>query len=79
MHPAFSYPRDSLGAELPSMTVADGLGQGNQPVPTKRVGRERLRLIAKRARFIARFIYWTWRHRSTKHVLWVLAHEGTEW
>lgn len=33
----------------------------------------------RRIRYIARFAYWTARHRSTRNVRWVLAHEGTTW
>ncbi len=30
----------------------------------------------KRLRYLASLIFWTLRHRSTKHVRWVLAFEG---
>ena len=33
----------------------------------------------RRARYMARFIYWTVRHRSTANVRWVLAYEGFTW
>jgi hypothetical protein len=33
----------------------------------------------KQLHYIARFIYWTIRHRSTRNVRWVLAFEGTTW
>lgn len=33
----------------------------------------------RRARYMARFIYWTVRHRSTANVRWVLAFEGYQW
>lgn len=33
----------------------------------------------RRARFVARFIYWTWRHGSTKHAGWVCNFEGLYW
>lgn len=36
-------------------------------------------LICRRLRYIARFAFWTFKHRSFKHVRWVLAHEGTTW
>jgi len=35
--------------------------------------------ICRKLRYIARFAYWTWKHRSFEHVRWVLAHEGTTW
>jgi hypothetical protein len=33
----------------------------------------------RRLRYVVRFILWTLRHRSTRHVRWVLAFEGTTW
>lgn len=36
-------------------------------------------LLRRRIKYIARFIFWTVRHRSTKHVRWVLAFEGISW
>lgn len=38
-----------------------------------------LRVGRRRVIYIARFCYWTAVHRSTQHVAWVLAHEGTTW
>lgn len=35
--------------------------------------------LRRRIAYIGRFIYWTARHRSTKHVRWVLAFEGYTW
>jgi len=32
-----------------------------------------------RAGYMARFVYWTIRHRSTQHVRWVLEYEGCSW
>lgn len=37
------------------------------------------RVFSRRARYITRFIYWTARHGSTRHVAWVLAFEGYSW
>lgn len=36
-------------------------------------------LLRRRLHYIARFVLWTVRHRSTRHVRWVLAFEGTPW
>lgn len=33
----------------------------------------------RRLKYAARFIYWSVRHGSTKHVAWVLAFEGYQW
>ena len=33
----------------------------------------------RRLHYIARFVLWTVRHRSTRHVAWVLAYEGIQW
>lgn len=33
----------------------------------------------RRINYIARFVLWTLRHRSTSNARWVLAYEGTTW
>jgi hypothetical protein len=33
----------------------------------------------RRLRFVARFIYWTYKHGSTKHAGWVCNYEGLYW
>lgn len=38
MAPFFSYPRDSMGAEIPTVTVGDVQPSVHQRAPTKRVG-----------------------------------------
>jgi hypothetical protein len=35
--------------------------------------------LIRRARYVALFIYWSIRHRSVRHVCWVLAFEGYSW
>lgn len=41
----------------------------------KRVGT----VLLRRARFLGRFIYWTWMHGTPKHAVWVCHHEGLYW
>lgn len=36
-------------------------------------------LLTRRIKFIARFIYWTIKHRSPKHAAWVCEFEGYSW
>ncbi len=38
-----------------------------------------LSTFIRRARYVALFIYWSIRHRSVRHVRWVLAFEGYSW
>jgi hypothetical protein len=33
----------------------------------------------RRLRYIARYLYWTLRHRSPKHAAWICAYEGLKW
>jgi hypothetical protein len=35
--------------------------------------------VASRIRFIARFIYWSVRHRSPRNAAWVCEYEGFKW
>lgn len=35
--------------------------------------------LMRRVRYIARFIYWSARHRSFKHADWVCEYEGYTW
>lgn len=39
----------------------------------------RLSVCARRVKFLARFIYWTFRHGSTEHAGWVCNYEGLYW
>lgn len=36
-------------------------------------------VLLRRIKYIGRWLYWAARHRSTKHVAWVLAFEGYTW
>lgn len=56
-------------------TVSEPAGVTNSETLTISVGARLRRRIA----YIGRFIYWTARHRNTKHVRWVLAFEGYTW
>lgn len=59
-----------------------------QPLPTVKhsgpasevdVGQGRLSVIWRRVRYVARFIYWTVKHRSTANAGWVCNYEGFHW
>lgn len=62
---------------------------GNQQAPQHLSGQVAEQLVGQRAawlsvlrrrvQFVARFIYWTLKHGSTKHAGWVCNYEGTKW
>jgi hypothetical protein len=72
-----SIPPDALPASyiVPSTTeVSNGVSA------RLNVGQDLRDPIAlRRAKYIARYVYWAIRHRSTRHVAWVLAFEGYTW
>lgn len=51
----------------------------SSPIPSSAVCRTLLMILQRRAMYIGRFIYWAIRHRSFKHVAWVLEYEGYTW
>lgn len=75
MYAAIAARTPARGASLSASTSAAG---EEQPIAV--VGRFRLSHIAlRRVKYALRFIYWTCKHRPTKHVAWVLAFEGYTW
>jgi hypothetical protein len=60
------FPTDSMNEADPCVASCDS---------TSLVGG----VLRRRFIYAARFLYWTVRHRSTKHVRWVLAYEGYTW
>jgi hypothetical protein len=69
-----SVQPNGLGQRSPTMIEGQGDGQVCKPTPTSRVS-----TVTRRVRFVARFIYWTWRHGSPKHAAWVCNYEGLWW
>jgi hypothetical protein len=66
----------SQQAGLPRTCIVEALPQEtSRPELSQAVGT----LLLRRIKYIARFIYWTALHRSTRHVAWVLAFEGFTW
>jgi len=63
--------------------VADRQDADGQAIARPEVSEGRLShwlgTFIRRIKYIARFLYWTARHRSTEHVRWVLAAEGFTW
>ena len=80
MNAVFSSPADRTGVPPADSTMPAQQCATSQPLEQPLVSAGRLSHIRTgRVRYALRFIYWTLRHRSTKHVRWVLAFEGYTW
>lgn len=73
--PSLSSPADPSAALTPDCIVAPSSEGNGRCAPQQAVGA----VLRRRIKYIARFVYWAARHRSTKHVAWVLAFEGFSW
>ena len=81
MHPA-SAPDAALAnsGTHPCVQSEAGHVEAGSAAADSGVGQERLGHVARRrARYVARFIYWTCKHGSTKHAAWVCNYEGLYW
>jgi hypothetical protein len=72
--------RKPTGAALPTVTLSGRIRARLSPLADVTVGLRRLSHTAlRRAKFVGRFIYWTYKHGSTKHAGWVCNYEGLYW
>lgn len=66
--------------KVPQHSVASAANRVRRCATYLAVGAVRLGSIAtRRARYCARFVYWTLRHGSPRNVAWILAYEGYSW
>lgn len=70
-------PADALPVSVQHDSAAVGERRQPESLDVGAVRQDQIR--SGRIRYAVRFICWTLRHGSTKHVRWVLAFEGYTW
>jgi len=79
MHTAVPSRPSLASTKYPMSIVNDAADMAVSAPDEKSVGNRAQSTLSRRLRYVWRFVFWTVRHRSTEHVRWVLAHEGTSW
>lgn len=72
---SFLSSSDDMQTDFDNVIEAHQCQPCGQPTPTRGVGA----LLLRRIRYVARWVYWSVRHRSTANAAWICAYEGHQW